>query len=78
MRAQRRSGREHAAPARGARAHRRACNSEAGGTQAGQMPQRVGGMPPNGPVRAAREAGLPACTARRRRAKWQQGTGQPP
>jgi len=76
MRAQWRSGQELAAPARGARAHhdRRACSSEAGGTQAGQMPQRVGGMPPNGPVRAACEAGLPACTARRRRAEWRQGT----
>jgi hypothetical protein len=39
MRAQWRSGQEHAAPARGAYAHGRACSSEAGGTQAGQMPQ---------------------------------------
>jgi len=36
--------------------------------------KRVDGMPPNGTVRAACETGLPACTARRRRAEWRQGT----
>jgi len=67
-----RKGQEHAAPARGVRAHRHACSSEAGGTQAGQTPLNIGGMPPNGQVLAAREPGLPLRTARHRRAERRQ------
>ena len=79
------SGQERAAPTCGAREQRRACSSEADGSQAGPAPQRVGGTPLKGTVLAARVPGSPpplrerpAAARPMLRSDRRHGAGQPP